>query len=111
MTDRDYLNDLEQMILLAVLSLGESAYGGSVRRHLEATAERSFGRGALYTAIDRLVERGILQTRMGESTPGRGGRPKRHLSVSSAGLTALRSATRTWRRLWSEAEEVGKVRS
>ncbi len=109
MTDRDYLNDLEQMILLAVLSLGDSAYGGSVRRHLEETISRSIGRGALYTAIDRLVERGALETRLGESMPGRGGRPKRHLSLTPRGLEALERSRRVWQRLWRHAEGLGEA--
>ena len=97
---REYLNDLEQMILVVTLRLDSDAYGGEVFRELVRLTDRPVGRGAVYIAIDRLVERGLLQTKLGAPEPGRGGRPRRYIAVSEEGLTALRSATRTWLRLW-----------
>ena len=101
-----HLGDLEQMVLLAVLQSGEDAYGGSVSRELEARAERKVSRGALYVTIDRLEKKGMLSSRLGESTPGRGGRRKRHLEVTPTGVATLRAAKKSWTSLWAGLDEV-----
>ena len=78
----------------------DDAYGSRVRDELQAKADRQVARGALYVTIDRLVEKGMLDTRVGDPTPGRGGRPRRYLSVTPGGLAALRRAHRAWTNLW-----------
>ncbi len=76
-----HLGELEQMVLLAVLRLAEDdAYGSRVRDELQTKADRGVARGALYVTLDRLVEKGMLDTRVGDPTPGRGGRPRRYPS-------------------------------
>ena len=100
------LGDLEQMVLLAVLQAGPDAYGGSVRRELEVRADRTISRGALYVTLDRLESKGMLESRLGESTPGRGGRRKRHVSVTPDGLASLRQARAAWSSLWAGLEEI-----
>ncbi len=98
------LGELEQMVLLAILRLGDEAYGGRIRRELVERAERGVARGALYVTIDRLVEKGMLESRMGDSTPGRGGRRRRYLTVTPAGTTAIQRSKRAWIRLWEDLD-------
>jgi PadR family transcriptional regulator PadR len=99
-----HLGELEQMVLLAILRLGDEAYGGRIRRELEERAERGVARGALYVTIDRLVEKGMLESRMGDSTPGRGGRRRRYLTLTPAGKTAVQRSKRAWIRLWEDLD-------
>ena len=95
-----FLGELEQMVLLAVRRLGEDAYGLGVVDVLEDRVGRSVSRGAVYVTLDRLEEKGLIASRLGDSVPGRGGRPRRLLSVTPAGVTALAEARRAWQSLW-----------
>lgn len=88
------IGELETLILLATLRLGEGAYGVSIRDEIEARTGRRLTRGAIYTALRRLEAKGFLATRLGEPTPERGGRAKRFLRVTGAGMAELRTATR-----------------
>jgi DNA-binding PadR family transcriptional regulator len=88
------IGELETLILLAILRLGPDAYGVSVRDEIEDRTGRRLTRGAIYTALRRLEDKGFLAGKLGESTPARGGRAKRYLSLTDAGLAELRSATR-----------------
>lgn len=90
MSPREFLGELEEMVLLAVLRLGEGAYGASVLRELDEEAGRDVPRGSVYVALDRLEAKGMVETRRGEPAPGRGGRPRRMVEVTERGLAALR---------------------
>jgi DNA-binding PadR family transcriptional regulator len=101
-----YLGELEQMVLLAVLQLRENAYGTNVMEELGRRVKRSVSRGALYVTLDRLEEKGMISSSLGDPTPGRGGRPKRFLEVTPRGLEALRRSREAWMRLWEGLESV-----
>jgi DNA-binding PadR family transcriptional regulator len=95
-----YLGELEQMVLLAVRRLGDGAYGLGVVDVLEERVGRSLSRGAIYVTLDRLEEKGLITSRRGPAVPGRGGRPRRLLTVTPAGIEALAEARRAWQSLW-----------
>ena len=95
-----YLGELEQMVLLAVRRLGDDAYGLGVMDELQSRVGRKVSRGAVYVTLDRLEDKGLITARQGASSTGRGGRPRRLLSVTPAGVTALREARRAWQSLW-----------
>ncbi|NKB90529.1 MAG: PadR family transcriptional regulator [Acidobacteria bacterium] len=99
MKNQPNLGDLQQLILLAVLRLGDDAYGVTIRSELSHRAGRTLAPGALYTALERLEKRGLVTSRMGEPTPQRGGRAKRYVRVSSDGIRALRRAVRAQERM------------
>jgi PadR family transcriptional regulator PadR len=101
-----YLGEFEQLVLLAVLQLGDEAYAVPLRRAIEEAAARSVSRGALYTTLERLEAKGLLSSRMGEPTAGRGGRRRRYHAVTSAGLRALRAARDAVGRLSTGLESV-----
>lgn len=88
------LGELEQLILLAVLRLGDDAYGVTIRAELARRAGRTVAPGALYTTLDRLETKGLITSQMSAPTPRRGGRAKRQVSVTAAGLRALTQAVR-----------------
>ena len=72
-----YLGELEQIVLLAVLRLGDEAYAVPILEQIEAQAGRTMARGALYTALERLEAKGCLRSRLGDPLPERGGRARR----------------------------------
>ena len=78
------------MVLLALLRLGNDAYGMEVRREIERRTGRDVSIGAVYTTLDRLERKGWAAHRMGEPTAERGGRAKKHYRVLSAGARVLR---------------------
>jgi DNA-binding PadR family transcriptional regulator len=93
------LGELEQLILLAILRLGDDAYGVTIRAELSRRAGRVIAPGALYTALERLETKGLVTSRMGDPSPQRGGRAKRYVKVSSTGLQALKRAVRAYGRM------------
>jgi DNA-binding PadR family transcriptional regulator len=101
-----YLGEFEHMILLAILRLGEDAYGMAIRDELEARAGRAVTRSAAYITLERLVKKGYLTPRMGEATPQRGGRAKRYYEITSAGREALRESGRALMNLWAGQESL-----
>jgi PadR family transcriptional regulator PadR len=84
------LGELEQLLLLALMRLGEGAYGVSVQRELEERTGRSPTYATVYTTLARLEAKGLVESSVGEPTPERGGRAKKHFSVTGSGRAALR---------------------
>jgi len=93
------LGEFEQLILLAILRLGDEAYGVTIRAELADRAARSVAPGALYTALERLETKGLITSRMSDPTPQRGGRAKRYVTVTAAGRRALNRAVQAYERL------------
>lgn len=98
------LNELEQLILLALVRLGENAYGVSVREEIEARAARSVSIAAIYAALDRLEQRGYVDTWLSAPTAERGGRAKKHFRLNAAGAAALRRARAGMEAMWAGLE-------
>jgi DNA-binding PadR family transcriptional regulator len=88
MGDRE-IGRFDHLLLLAVLRLGDEAYGMTIRRELAAHTGREIAVGAIYTALARLETRGYVRSRLGEPTPERGGRAKRFYRVLAAGVKAV----------------------
>jgi len=79
------LGEFEYLLLTAAARLGEDAYGAAIREYVEKTAGRRCSIGALYTTLDRLESKGLVETWMGDATPERGGRAKRRVRVTAQG--------------------------
>jgi PadR family transcriptional regulator, regulatory protein PadR len=84
------LGEFEYLILSAAAGLGDKAYGAAIREEIEATTERKCSIGALYTTIERLEGKGLIESWMGEATPERGGRSKRMVRVTGDGVKAAK---------------------
>ncbi len=93
------LGEFEQVVLLAILRLGDAAYGVSIRDEITACTEREPSPGALYTTLDRLEEHGFVTSRFGDPTPQRGGRAKRFFEVTQKGVTAVARVQRGYQQL------------
>jgi DNA-binding PadR family transcriptional regulator len=98
--NRKLLTDFELMVLLAILRL-EEAYGVPIARELEETAGRTVVVGAVYAVLDRLEERGLVVSRLGDPTPERGGRARRYFRVTPRGLRAVKDTRRALVSLWT----------
>lgn len=95
------LGTFEQLVLLAVLQVGEGAYAPAIRRHLERSMARRVSRGSVYVTLDRLQQRGLLSSTEVPPHPGRGGRPRRHVAVTPDGIRALKEARGYLDSLWA----------
>ncbi len=102
------LGEFEQVVLLAILRLGDSAYGVAIRAEIEACAGRKTSPGALYTTLERLEQKGLLSARSGEPTPERGGRAKRFYKVTKDGRARLVGAQAAFRRLLAGVDLLGE---
>ena len=98
---RDYLGELELMVLLAVVRLGEEAYGVPIAKELLHFAGRDVSLGSIYAALDRLELKSFVTSWLGDPTPERGGRAKRYFRVTPAGLQALQRTRTALTKLWS----------
>lgn len=93
------LGELEQLVLLAILRIGDDAYGVSIRREIADRARRELTLGAIHKTLSRLEEKGLVESYTGEPTPVRGGRRKRHFSLTVPGRAALRHSLDVTRRM------------
>jgi len=100
MPDHSRLTDLEQLLLLSALRLGEDAYGAAIQADLEATAGRSVSLGSIHVTLGRLEERGLSGSRMGEPQAVRGGKARRIYSVTAEGRAALEWSREMLGRMW-----------
>src|SRR4030095_6801736 len=105
MGDR-FLTDFELMVILAVLRVRDDAYGVSIAREIEETSGRAFTHAAVYVALDRLCEHGLVVSQLGDPTPERGGRAKKLFRVTPAGLRAIRRTQRAFVALWQGIPEL-----
>lgn len=102
----DALGEFEQLVLLAVLQLDSDAHAATVRQTIEDGARRRVTRGALYATLDRLTTKGFLDWEVEESTPERGGIPRRRFRVTKSGVAALRRSYNALRTLSRGLERV-----
>jgi PadR family transcriptional regulator PadR len=84
------LGEFEYLLITIAAELGDNAYGASIREKFAAATGRRCSLGALYTTIDRLETKGLLETWMSDATPQRGGRAKRMVRVTAAGARAAK---------------------
>jgi len=83
------LGEFEQLLLFALVRLGDDAYGVTVRREIAARTGRSVSAGAVYTSLERLEARGLVRSAWGEPTAERGGKRKKFYRIEPRGLRVL----------------------
>lgn len=89
---RNTLGMLEQAVMMVILGLGDGAYGVPIREELSRRTQRDHSFGAVYTTLDRLEAKGLVNSRWGEPTAERGGKAKRYFEVTNEGRAALQRA-------------------
>ena len=106
MARRSFLGEFELIVLWAVLRLGEEAYGVPIAQELEACSGREVVLGSVYAALERLEQKGLVTSQIGESTPERGGRAKRYFRVTAKGVREARATRHTFLKLWQGVPEL-----
>jgi DNA-binding PadR family transcriptional regulator len=106
MTKRDYLGNFELMVLLALIRLGDKAYGVPIFEELEKRIGRDVAIGSVYAALERLEGKGFVTSELGEPTAERGGRAKRFFRVTARGLKEVRETQRSLVELWNGLPEL-----
>jgi DNA-binding PadR family transcriptional regulator len=106
MTERSYLGEFELMILLAVIHLGEEAYGVPISRELEAHRGRDVSVGSVYAALERLEAKGLVASILGDPTPERGGKAKRYFRLTREGLRQVHDTRRVLKKMWRTLPEL-----
>ena len=99
MRKRDYLSQLELMVLLAVMSSGRDAYGVLVSRNIAEKGGRDIALASVYATLERLERKGLVQSTLGEPTAERGGKARTYFSATAAGIQEAREAHATLLRL------------
>src|SRR5688500_2566554 len=87
---REPLGNFELMVMLALIRLGDEAYGVPISKMIEASTGREVLVGSVYAALERLEGKGFVSSAMGEPTPERGGRAKRYFQITKRGLRQVR---------------------
>src|SRR5579863_8199205 len=107
----DSVGQFEQIILTAILSLRDDAYGVTIHdKACQLAAPRSISLGAVYVTLDRLEDKGLISSRLSDPTPERGGRSKRFYRLEALGERALEESAATAKRIWETvAEALGDV--
>ena len=100
------LSKPEELILLAVVSLKDNAYGVTIRKHIIEKTGVDWTIGAVYVPLNRLAKDGYLETTIGEPTPERGGKRKKFYSLTHRGMKALAFAKRINDSMWSTLSAV-----
>ena len=103
---RTTLGELEEQILLVLLHLDGEGYAVPVVEEMEKRTGRSVSATAAYMVLRRLEARGLLESRLGDPTPERGGRPKRYFRIKEDALPFLRDSMRARQALWRGLESV-----
>jgi DNA-binding PadR family transcriptional regulator len=106
MTERSYLGEFELMILLAVIHLGDEAYGVPISQELERQRGKDVSVGSVYAALERLESKGLVASSLGDPTPERGGKAKRYFRITKAGLRQVHETRRVLSKLWKTLPEL-----
>jgi DNA-binding PadR family transcriptional regulator len=101
MGSRSNLGAFDLMILLALMRVGDGAYGVPISREIEETSGRVVALATLYATLTRLEKKGLVSSRLGEPTAERGGRAKKYFRVTARGLREVRDAQRVFTSLWT----------
>jgi len=94
------LGEFEQQVLIAILRLGSESYSVPIVLELEERAERQVAPAAVYIALRRLENKGLVSSRLDTAAPDEGGRPRRYFRLEPEAVERLRASRRVLERLW-----------
>lgn len=107
----EHLGEFEELTLLAVLSLGEGAYGIVVQEAIERATGREATLGATYAALERMERKGLLRSGVSAAIAERGGRRRRMFSVTTEGVRVLAEVRRAREALWQSVPRAVRART
>jgi DNA-binding PadR family transcriptional regulator len=106
MARREFLGGFELLVLLALIRLGDEAYGVPIAQAIEESSGRDVAIGSIYITLARLEEKGLVSSALGEPTAVRGGRAKTYFRITARGLREVRQARRTLMTLWQHVPQL-----
>lgn len=104
--ERGYLGEFELMVILTLIQLGDDAYGVPISRELEKRRGRGVSVGSVYAALERLEQKGLVSSNLGDPTPERGGKAKRYFRVTKDGLRQVHRTRQVLTGLWRRLPEL-----
>jgi len=105
------ISKAEEMVLLAILRLGDEAYGVTVRRQIRKETGKDYTYGTLYGLLRQMDQKGYIRKTKGAPLPKKGGRGKSYFKLTPAGIRALKDAAELHRRVWKDFSELSLERS
>ncbi len=100
MPNPNAISNFELMVLLALIRLGDEAYGVPISQEIEEHSGHDVALGSIYAALERLQHRGFVSSTVGEPTPERGGRAKKYFKITGKGLKVVQETQQTLTRMW-----------
>ena len=100
MANPNAISNFELMVLLALIRLGDEAYGLPISQEIEEQSGHEVALGSIYAALDRLQNRDLVSSSLGDPTPERGGRAKKYFKITSKGMRVVQETQRTLMRMW-----------
>jgi PadR family transcriptional regulator PadR len=97
---REALGEFEQLVLLAIVHLGDGVYGVPIADEILRRTGRTVSPAAVYVTLRRLEQKGLLTSTMSEPTPERGGKARRCVTVTKTGFESLRSTRHVLDNMW-----------
>jgi PadR family transcriptional regulator PadR len=99
----ELLGAFEQAVLLAVWRLTDEAYGRAILRGVQSALDRQVVAGAVYSTLDRLEQKKLIDSRVEEGTPVRAGRARRYYRLTALGVNALNESKSALEQMWRGA--------
>jgi PadR family transcriptional regulator, regulatory protein PadR len=90
------VGEFEHFVLLALVRLGNGAYGAAIRREIRERTGRDASVGTVYMTLGRLEKKRMIVSYAGLPTRQRGGRRRRHYLIDTEGQKALGRAYRAF---------------
>jgi PadR family transcriptional regulator, regulatory protein PadR len=103
---RTQLGEFELMVMLALIRLREGAYGVPIARIIETETNREVALASVYATLERLEDKGLVSSHLGDPTPERGGRARRYYNATKSGLQKVHHTRKVLIRLWSTLPEL-----
>jgi DNA-binding PadR family transcriptional regulator len=100
MASPNFVSNFELMVMLALIRLGDEAYGVPISKEIEEHSGHDVALGSVYAALERLRTRDFVSSSVGEPTPERGGRAKRYFKITGKGMKVVEETQQTLTRLW-----------
>jgi DNA-binding PadR family transcriptional regulator len=100
------MGGFELLVLLALIRLGDEAYGVPISEAIEESSGRDVALGSVYITLERLENKGFVSSALGEPTAVRGGRAKTYFRITAKGLREVRQAQRTLIKLWRDVPQL-----
>ena len=94
------LGEFEQIVLLAILQTGDGVYGVPIVEEIERRTGRHVAPAAVHITLRRLESKGLVTSWLGDPTPERGGKARRHVKITRTGLEGLRASRKVIDQMW-----------